>query len=196
MRLLDGVMGDASRMCRVVFALILGLATPLAAQKREGASLDLNAGLRYGSGGPRAYHDVYGVAVEATFAERGSAPLPGLTIGAVTIGASATPASGDVCIIDPVLNGCKPRFPQFVHIGLMGGTERFSAFGTLRLLAGPALYARSSGAGGVGALLHLDAATPSWSNVSLVLSARGAMLTRLGNETFWLRSVGVGFRLE
>lgn len=184
---------DAAATARIAMAclalsFVILTSNPLAAQgAQRPVTMDLTIGIGTGWGGE--YFDRAAVHAELTLIPEHDAAR----VGAFTIGARATPASGDKCALDRTRTRCLDRFPALIHIGVLGGLEALTSAGTLRAMAGPAVYA-GHGPPGVGALLHLDAAG-GFTHLAVVAAARGGIVVRK-SETLRIGSLEFGIRLR
>ena len=174
-------------------ALVAGLATPLSAQKPDSISLDLSVGPLHGSSNKEDYYQPGSAAAEFTIAF-GPTHTTGRIYG-LTVGGNFAYASNDVCEIDESRPGkCRVFFPSIVHIGLVGGFHVGSTRAALRALGGPIAFS-GGGVSGGGLQLQLDG-TAGLEHVALLAALRGQVLRRVDGETLYIRSFGLGLRLQ
>lgn len=167
--------------------------TPLTAQGREGLSLDVSIGGAQAGGGDRKFASGMQLAAEGTIALRPSASRP--AIFALSVGVQGNVANGDDCDVVPGGTGCLPDVPAVKHSALMAGLEHTRKHGSLRALAGPAVFGANGFARKVGGMLQLDA-TVGFRHFAFLASARGGAVALYPRETFYLGALGLGFRLQ
>lgn len=200
---------------RAVFGLACAAAA-LPAQSRDRISVDL--GLGGGSGyASAAYRESSYMSAELTIAVRRHPDRPVSGLWALAVGAdddcislscgealaelnggirvlgSLSPASV-LCYSGPYGAPCPPKFPSFTHLATLAGIERHGTF-TVRALAGPAYYAITHGASGVGAQARVDAAG-GFSHLQVMIWGTTSQVYRLSGERFTLTSVGLGLRVQ
>lgn len=176
-------------------ALIVSVAPSLAAQSHDSMSLDVTLGPSTGSGGSRYYYDSADIAGEITLAVRPHPDRSSTWIAALAVGRRTPAEFGDRCALDPGGgSGCAPAFPSFSHFGLLGGREWRRSHAEVRALAGPAYY-WGGGSSGLGAQLHIDAAT-GFKHLQFVAAARGTWVDRFTGETLRAHSLEFGLRVE
>jgi len=181
----------------IAVALTLPFAQPAAAQARDSLSLDATIGPSAGSGGRQPYYTSGDIAAEVTLAFRFHPERSVAGVGALSVGGRGTVLSDDVCRLVDGPEGtfsCAPKFPALNHIGILGGVESRASGVSMRVLAGPAFYARE-GASGFGAQTQLDGAI-GFSHLALVAAVRGSWIVRVTGETFFFRSLEFGFRVQ
>lgn len=181
--------------CIVSAVLAFSLATPLAAQASDSLSLDATVGQNSVYGGRRPYFNSDGVSGEVTIALRFHPDRDVASIAALSVGGRASADHGDVCaILPPPATGCAPPYPDFAHVGIVGGVEMRAAALALRVLAGPAYYG-GSGRSGLGAQFDVNGAI-GFTHLALVFATRGTLLRRFDGESFHGRSIEAGLRVQ
>lgn len=181
--------------CRLVFglALALGLALPLSAQTPDSVSLDISAGPSYGSSSREKYYQPGSAAAEFMIAT-GPTHTTGRVYG-LTVGGTASYSSTDVCAIDETRPGqCRAFFPSTLHIGVLGGFHLGGSRAALRAMVGPVAFS-GGGVSGGGGLLQVDGAA-GFSHVAFLIGLRGQLLRRGNGENLYIRSLGLGLRLQ
>jgi hypothetical protein len=110
-----------SRFRLHVLALLgVGLGTPLFAQERTPASLEVSAGIGFGRGG--TFRDRTGIALDATLGWRIRQIPGGAMVLALTAGVQGNSGATDICVIAPA-GGCVPAYPLFYSVGTAAGWE-------------------------------------------------------------------------
>ena len=180
---------------RLIFglALVLGLAKPLSAQTPDLISVDLSVGPSNGSGTRENYYLPGTAAAEFTIA---IGPIHSTgRIFALTVGGNLSYSATDICAIDETrTDRCLPIFPSTTHIGLLGGYHIGRSHTSLRAMIGPIAFA-GGGPSGAGGLLQVDG-TAGLSHVAFLVGLRGQVLRRINGETLYIRSLGLGLRLQ
>lgn len=181
--------------CRLILGLAfaLSLTKPLAAQHApDSISLDLSVGPSVGSGG-KDYYQKGTASGEFTMAF-GAVHTTGRVV-ALAIGGNIAYSSTDICALDEEnLGQCRPIFPSTTHIGLLGGYHIGTAHTAIRAMIGPLAFA-GGGASGGGGQIQLDG-TAGPTHVAFLVGIRGQVLRRTNGETLYIRSVGLGVRLQ
>jgi hypothetical protein len=183
--------------CRIIVsvALAVGLAPPLSAQALDSLTLEATVGASLGSGGRQPYANSGGIAGEVIFAVRPHPDRAAAWLGALTVGGRGQIGHGDLCRVLPDRPGCAPDFPNFGHVGLLAGREwRWPMNVDVRALAGPAYYG-GDGPSGVGAQLHIDAAS-GFTHLALVGAVRGSWVVRVTGEMLFCRNLEFGLRVQ
>lgn len=178
---------------RLIFGMALGLAIaePLSAQSPDSLSLDLTLGLSAGSSNRDNYYHPGAAAVEFTLAY-GPVHTTGRIV-ALTVGGDLSFSS--VCAIDEASAGaCRKDFPSTIHLGVLGGFHRGTSHTALRAMVGPVAFG-GDGESGAGGQLQLDAAA-GFTHVALLAALHGQLLRRINGETLFLRSLGIGLRVQ
>lgn len=169
-------------------ALAIAAIDSASAQSAPHLSLDLAVGVSSGGGG--RYMGREGIAAELTITAKHRVAR----LAAVSAGVRASLA-GDECVPAPGIgSGCLDSYPTIAHLGVLGGTERPMGAGTLRVLAGPAIYG-GDGRSGIGGQCQVDVAF-GVPRVALTLGAQGDVVARFGGETLYLGSLRLGLRLR
>lgn len=180
---------------RLIFGLALfaGFATPLSAQRADSISLDLSIGPLYGSSSKEDYYQPGSAAAEFTIAF-GPTHSTGRIYG-LTVGGNASYSSTDVCAIDESRpDECRALFPSILHVGLLGGYHIGTPRAAVRAMTGPILFS-GGGVSGGGLQLQIDG-TAGVEHVALLAALRGQALRRGNGETLYVRSFGLGLRLQ
>lgn len=176
-----------------ILAVFVGLAKPVSAQKPDSISLDLSIGPSSGSSSQNDYYQRGTAAAEFTMAF-GPTHTTG-RIFALTVGGNASYQAAEVCAIDEAHPGqCRDFFPSTVHIGLLGGFHVGTARAALRLMGGPVAFS-GGGVSGGGLQAQLDG-TAGLEHVAFLAALRGQVLRRGTGETLYIRSLGLGLRLQ
>ncbi len=176
-----------------ILAVFVGLAKPVSAQKPDSISLDLSIGPSSGSSSKSDYYQRGTAAAEFTMAF-GPVHSTG-RIFALTVGGNASYHSTDVCAIDEEHPGqCRDFFPSTVHLGLLGGLHLGGTRAALRAMGGPVVFS-GGGVSGGGLQLQVDG-TAGLEHVALLAALRGQALRRGTGETLYIRSLGLGIRLQ
>ena len=182
-------------MYRLIFGLILlgCLAKSASAQRPDSISLDLSVGPSTGSSSKSDYFQRGTAAAEFTLAI-GPTHSSG-RIFALTVGGNASYQSAEVCAIDEAHPGqCRDFFPSTVHIGLLGGFHFGRTRAALRAMGGPVAFS-GGGVSGAGLQAQIDG-TAGLEHVALLAALRGQVLRRGTGETLYIRSLGIGLRLQ
>lgn len=176
------------------FALLVGLANPLSAQyATDSISIDLSIGPSHGSGTRENYYLPGTAAAEFTMAF-GAVHTTGRVI-ALTVGGNLSYTATDVCAIDESREDrCRPIFPSTTHIGLLGGYHIGKPNMSLRATAGPIAFA-GGGPSGAGGQVQI-AGTAGITHVAFLAAVRGQIMRRVNGETLYIRSIGLGLRLQ
>lgn len=182
------------RLAGTLIVLVI-VSSPVLGQT-AGRALDATLGVSGGKGGQEFFGGDAALTGEATLAWVRAGQHSRIPLAAVSIGRQFWLGYGDICYLRAIAPESKPRcalpFPAFAHVGLLGGSSYTGAFGSIRLLAGPAMYAISGGPAGIGAQGQLHVATPPASGLAFVVSARGAFVSRFNGQRFGLGSIGWG----
>lgn len=182
-------------ICRLIlgFALVAWLAKPVAAQRPDSISLDMSIGPLHGSSTEEDYYQPGSAAGEFTIAF-GATHSTGRVYG-LTVGGNFSYSSTDVCAIDESRPGqCRAFFPSIVHVGLVGGFHLGSTRAALRAMGGPVAFS-GGGVSGGGLQLQLDGSA-GLEHVALLAALRGQVLRRANGETLYIRSFGLGLRIQ
>lgn len=149
-------------------------------------------GLGTAVGGPEARYRG-GAAVDALLGVRVSTLPHGALIVGLAAGGQGAPLRDDVCLLTPS-GQCLPDFPLFGSVGPFAGWE--SPGGTLRLLAGAALF-RSDEERSTGGLTgRIDLALPARVRITPILSLRTSVLPSYRGDPMGLVGIGVGLRIR
>lgn len=131
-------------------------------------------------------------AVEITLGVR---PDGGARIVALTGGVPLPAGNELLCAaVQPGSGKCRPDFPAVAHVGLIGGVEKTSSIGAMRIAVGPAFFG-GGGPSGLGGHVQLDVAGGS-SHLAFVLAASGSVVSRFNGDILRLASLGFGLRVR
>ncbi|MES2178980.1 MAG: hypothetical protein V4550_14060 [Gemmatimonadota bacterium] len=173
-------------------ANVVGMSLPDGAKGRASVDATFGAG-QHSSDGHFYLKDAVNT-VDVTVAWHTGATALVSPAFALTVGDQGHNGGQDsICRTNPE-GGCLDYFPHWIHYALVGGIDVRESGGSLRLMAGPALFAgnRSFAFGGQA---QLDAASPPVSHMALQISVRGSAVAR-GRESFRLGSLDVGIRIQ
>jgi hypothetical protein len=177
----------------VAFFVLTALPGSLRAQGPDSLALDLSLGVSAGSSNRGNYYHPGAAAIEFTLAygpRHETGRVTALALGG-TISFSAT----DICAINDAEPGvCKTLFPSTIHLGLITGFQAGRPNAQLRAMAGPVLFS-GDGNSGAGGHLQIDGAA-GLTHVALLGIFHTQLLRRSDGETLFLRSVGIGVRVQ
>lgn len=179
--------------CRLIFGLAfaMAIATPLSAQSPDSLTLDMTLGLSAGSSNRDNYYHPGAAEAEFTLAY-GPVHTTGRIV-ALTVGGNISFSSS--CAIDEATPGaCRADFPSTIHIGVLGGFHRGTSHTALRAMVGPVAFG-GDGESGAGGQIQLDAAA-GFTHVALLAALHSQLLRRINGETLFLRSLGLGPRIQ
>lgn len=181
------------RLIITAFALFLGVAKSASAQRPDSVSLDMSVGPLSGSSSIEDYYQPGSAAAEFTIAF-GPTHSTGRIFG-LNVGGNASYSSTDVCAIDEERPGqCRRFFPSTIHVGIIGGFHVGAPRAAFRATGGPLLFS-GGGVSGGGLQAQLDGSA-GLEHVALLVAVRGQVLRRGNGETLYLRSLGLGLRLQ
>jgi hypothetical protein len=178
---------------------LLMLAAPLVGATLEAQftppALDVGARIWRGRGGGVLDRRT-GVGFDAMISWR----VVPLTVGTLILGLNAGAAGqtghGDSCLINVVDKSCAPDYPQFTTFGVLAGAELTGNAGTVRAMAGPALFYTDGNGNAGGVQARVDLATPALYHVAVVGSLGGALVPSFRGGSYQLGSIGIGIRIQ
>lgn len=169
-------------------------ASPAAAQQAFGPSLEASAGLFAGAGGTFEQRD--GPAIDAVLAVPLARTDAGTVVAGLTGGISGPLTHDLICRQGPD-DRCIPDYPTFASIGAAAGLQRgLTSTLSARAMAGAAVYQDVEGPSVLGLNGRLDVAQRLIHRVSLVASARGAVLPRYEGQALRFAAFGLGIRVQ
>jgi len=165
----------------------------LKAQSSSPLSIDVTLG--GGSASGSAYHRRGGPSGDAFLALRTRDWSAGSLVIGANIGVQGPFGGADDCVIAPH-GDCLPDVPVFSWLGGAMGWEGGRPGGsTFRIMAGPAFFRADEGSA-LAIQGRLVLSSPPLARISLVASARGAVLPNFRSDVLSVWSVGLGFRIH
>lgn len=182
---------------RILSAACLALACtalPAAAQQSFGPSLEASLGPSVGMGG--SFADRGGGGIDGVLAVPVARTSTGTVMLGVTGAINGKMARDLSCVTGPDAE-CIPEFPTFASLGMLGGVQRTLGAGfSARALAGPTYYQAVDGDDTFGVQGRVDVAKRIVFHLSLVASARAAVLPSYEDQALTFASFGIGFRIQ
>lgn len=186
-------------MCRAFIVLCCAGAPLMAQTSSHRFSVDLSAGVGYGSGGDERT-DRTGVATEIFAAWRSAADMQASGIIGIDAAWQWQFASDAICIVGRN-NSCIPSYPTFNEVSVVAGGEwPMGANETMRLVAGAGDFIGTDEHGqrvshAFGLVGRFDFSLPVAQHAAMVIGARYAAVPNLHGQFFGPAGFTAGLRL-
>lgn len=165
-----------------------------AAAQSFGPSFDASLGPSFGGGG--SFVQRAGGGFDGVLAVPVARTSTGTVVLGITGGIHGKMAHDLICYEGPG-DVCMPEFPTFASLGAVAGVQRGLGSGfSARALAGPAYFQAVDGDDTFGLQGRVDVAKRLVFHLSLVASARTAVLPSYQDETLHFTSFGIGLRIQ